>query len=133
MRLSVEFRDLSEATLTSLGEELRVRADRIARESRTAITATLATRNPSAPADAAVQGAIGRAADVAGLDTRRLPSGAGHDAQMMAALCPMGMIFVPSIGGISHSPQERTGWDDCARGAAVLLGAVLDLDQREDV
>jgi beta-ureidopropionase / N-carbamoyl-L-amino-acid hydrolase len=47
---------------------------------------------------------------------------------MIAALCPMGMIFVPSIGGISHSPLERTSWDDCARGAQVLLAAVLDLD-----
>jgi beta-ureidopropionase / N-carbamoyl-L-amino-acid hydrolase len=133
VRMSVEFRDLSEATLTTMGEELRARADRIAGESRTRITAILATTNPAAPAHAGVQGAIGRAAAAAGLETRRLPSGAGHDAQMMAALCPMGMLFVPSIGGISHSPQERTGWDDCARGAAVLLGAVLDLDQRDEV
>jgi N-carbamoyl-L-amino-acid hydrolase len=60
------------------------------------------------------------------LDFRHLPSGAGHDAQMMATLGPMGMIFVPSIGGISHSPKELTRWDDCARGADVLLHAVLD-------
>jgi N-carbamoyl-L-amino-acid hydrolase len=52
---------------------------------------------------------------------------------MIAALCPMGMIFVPSIGGISHSPRELTSWDDCARGAAVLLGAVLDLDRQDTV
>ena len=43
------------------------------------------------------------------------------------------MIFVPSVGGISHSPKELTRWDDCARGANVLLGAVLELDQRADV
>ena len=133
VRLSVEFRDLSETTLIALGEDLRARADRIARESRTTITATLATTNPAAPAHSGVQAVIERAAEAAGLAARRLPSGAGHDAQMIAALCPMGMIFVPSIGGISHSPKERTGWDDCARGAAVLLGAVLELDQRADV
>jgi N-carbamoyl-L-amino-acid hydrolase len=133
VRLSVEFRDLSEATLIALGEELRARADRIARESRTTITATLATTNPAAPAHSGVQAVIERAAGAAGLAARRLPSGAGHDAQMIAALCPMGMIFVPSIGGISHSPKERTGWDDCARGAAVLLGAVMELDQRANV
>ena len=133
VRLSVEFRDLSEATLEAMGEELRARADAIARETRTSITATLATTNPPAIADAGVQAAIARAADAAGLDARRLPSGAGHDAQMIARLCPMGMIFVPSIGGISHSPKERTAWDDCARGAAVLLGAVLDLDQHASV
>ena len=51
---------------------------------------------------------------------------------MMARLGPMGMIFVPSLGGISHSPKERTSWEDCARGAAVLLGAILDLDGMQD-
>ena len=64
-----------------------------------------------------------------GLATQRMPSGAGHDAQMMAQLSPMGMIFVPSVGGISHSPLELTHWDDCARGADVLLGAVLEMDR----
>ena len=59
----------------------------------------------------------------------RLPSGAGHDAQMMAQIAPMGMIFVPSVGGVSHSPKELTYWDDCARGADVLLGAVMEMDR----
>jgi N-carbamoyl-L-amino-acid hydrolase len=58
-----------------------------------------------------------------------MPSGAGHDAQMMAQLSPMGMIFVPSVRGISHSPLERTEWQDCARGADVLLGAILEMDR----
>jgi beta-ureidopropionase / N-carbamoyl-L-amino-acid hydrolase len=127
---SVEFRDLSEATLTTLGEALRRRAAEIARATHTTITLTLATTNPAAPATRGVQDAIGRAADAAGLTAMRLPSGAGHDAQMIAALCPMGMIFVPSIGGISHSPKELTSWDDCAHGANVLLRTVLDLDSR---
>jgi N-carbamoyl-L-amino-acid hydrolase len=52
---------------------------------------------------------------------------------MIAALCPMGMIFVPSAGGISHSPRELTSWDDCARGAQALLGTVLELDRRDTV
>jgi beta-ureidopropionase / N-carbamoyl-L-amino-acid hydrolase len=47
---------------------------------------------------------------------------------MMATLGPMGMIFTPSIGGISHSPKERTSWEDCARGAHVLLQAILAAD-----
>jgi N-carbamoyl-L-amino-acid hydrolase len=63
----------------------------------------------------------------------RLPSGAGHDAQQIARLCPMGMIFVPSVGGISHSPKELTSWTDCANGANVLLKTVLDLDQRDSI
>ena len=94
---------------------------------------TLASSNPPALADGGVQAAIGGAADRLGLDARRLPSGAGHDAQMIAALCPMGMIFVPSVGGISHSPRELTSWDDCARGAQVLLQTVLALDARDSL
>ncbi len=131
--LSVEFRDLSENTLRELGESVNARAAAIARDTGTTITLNLATTNPSASAHAGVQDAIGRAADRAGLQARRLPSGAGHDEQMIAALCPMGMIFVPSVGGISHSPRELTSWDGCARGANVLLGAVLELDARQSV
>jgi len=131
--LSVELRDLSEATLKALGDDLRERASAIARETRTEIAMTLASRNPPALAHAGMQHAIGRAAERARLESARLPSGAGHDAQMIAALCPMGMIFVPSVGGISHSPKELTSWDDCARGAAVLLGAILDVDARDSI
>jgi N-carbamoyl-L-amino-acid hydrolase len=131
--LSVELRDLSEATLQTLGAEIRSRLADIARDSRTDITMTLASRNPPALAHAGMQRAIERAAEQIQLDVRRLPSGAGHDAQMVAALCPMGMIFVPSIGGISHSPLERTTWEDCARGAAVLMGAVLEVDARDTI
>jgi N-carbamoyl-L-amino-acid hydrolase len=59
----------------------------------------------------------------------RLPSGAGHDAQMMAKLVPMGMIFVPSVEGVSHSPKELTRWPDCANGANVLLQTILRIDR----
>ena len=75
-----------------------------------------------------VQRAIERTPGRLGLASQRLPSGAGHDAQMMAQLSPMGMIFVPSVKGISHSPHELTSWDDCARGADVLLATVLEMD-----
>jgi N-carbamoyl-L-amino-acid hydrolase len=131
--LSVELRDLSEPTLQALADEVRQRAAAIARDSGTEITMTLASRNPPALAHARMQHAIGRAADALSLQSVPLPSGAGHDAQMIAALCPMGMIFVPSVGGISHSPLERTSWEDCARGATVLLGAVLDIDGTDGV
>jgi beta-ureidopropionase / N-carbamoyl-L-amino-acid hydrolase len=131
--LSIELRDLSEAMLHTLADEIRQRANRIARDTGTEIEMTLASRNPSAMAHPGMQRAIARAAERAGHQAMRLPSGAGHDAQMIAALCPMGMIFVPSLGGISHSPLERTAWDDCAHGAAVLLDAVLDVASSEKV
>ncbi len=59
-----------------------------------------------------------------------LPSGAGHDAQKVARFAPMGMIFIPSRGGISHSPEEVTPWQDVANGAEVLYRALLLLDPR---
>jgi N-carbamoyl-L-amino-acid hydrolase len=58
-----------------------------------------------------------------------LPSGAGHDAQELARIAPMGMIFIPSVGGISHSPKEYSRPEDIANGANVLLQAVLRLDR----
>ena len=61
-----------------------------------------------------------------------LPSGAGHDAQIMAKLGPMGMIFVPSVDGISHSPKELSRWEDCANGANVLLQTVLRMDSQKN-
>ena len=54
-----------------------------------------------------------------------LPSGAGHDAQSLAQFCPAGMIFVPSVGGFSHSPKEFSEWQDCYNGANVLLQSAL--------
>ena len=58
---------------------------------------------------------------------KRLPSGAGHDARMLAAVCPACMIFVPSVNGISHNVLEYTAPDDLAAGANVLLRLMLEL------
>ena len=128
-RLTIEIRDLSPEKLRRLGEAIRARAREIASATRTTIDLKPASLAPPAAASPDVQRAIERAAGSLALQTMRLPSGAGHDAQMMAQIAPMGMIFVPSIGGISHSPKELTRWDDCARGADVLLRTVLDVDR----
>jgi N-carbamoyl-L-amino-acid hydrolase len=56
-----------------------------------------------------------------------MPSGAGHDAQMLARVCPAAMVFVPSAGGISHNPAEYTTAEDLVAGADVLLHVVLEL------
>ena len=77
--------------------------------------------------DEAVQAAVARAATDLGLQTLALPSGAGHDAQSLAAVTRSGMIFVPSRGGVSHQPAEHTDWSDCVNGANVLLHAALAL------
>jgi len=61
------------------------------------------------------------------VSTLELVSGAGHDAQALAAVTPSGMIFVPSVGGVSHDPAEHTHWQDCVNGANVLLASALAL------
>ena len=129
VQLTIELRDLSPALLATMAEEIRERASGIARTTRTTIEVTSLGGNPPALANDDVQQAIERAASARGLDAVRMPSGAGHDAQMMAQLGPMGMIFVPSVGGVSHSPRELTTWEDCANGANVLLSAVLEMDR----
>jgi N-carbamoyl-L-amino-acid hydrolase len=125
VRQSIELRDLSSAKVDRLAARVEERAREIAARTRTQIEIRRVARNEGAAASPEMMGAVEEAAAAAGLRSKRLPSGAGHDAQAMATLAPMGMIFVPSIGGISHSPRELTSWEDCARGADVLLRAVL--------
>lgn len=125
---TVELRDLSPAKLVTLAEQIRARAGQIALDTKTTIELSPLGGNPPALASTEMQEAVEHAANRLGLESTRMPSGAGHDAQMMAQLSPMGMIFVPSIGGVSHSPRELTRWEDCANGANVLLGAVLAID-----
>lgn len=126
---SIELRDLSEENLVRLGAAIRARAEQIARETGTEITMTQVEHLPPALATADIQRQIELAADKLSLSTQHLPSGAGHDAQMLARLGPMGMIFIPSVGGISHSPKEFSRWIDCANGANVLLQTILLLDR----
>ena len=128
VRMSVELRDLSPETLAAMAGDIRARAREIEQSTKTTIEFRRLADAAPAAATPEVQDAIGRAASSMNLHVMRLPSGAGHDAQMMARLGPMGMIFVPSVGGVSHSPKELTSWDDCANGADVLLRTVLELD-----
>jgi acetylornithine deacetylase/succinyl-diaminopimelate desuccinylase-like protein len=77
------------------------------------------------PMSSGPQKAITDACDSLGLTHMPLVSGAGHDGQSFAGLCPVGMIFVPSVDGASHAPREFTKWDDCVNGANILLQTVL--------
>ena len=79
------------------------------------------------PFDAGMIDRIETHAHRLGLSSRRMSSGAGHDAQMLAPVCPAGMIFVPSARGLSHNIAEFTAARDVANGAALLLAVVLDL------
>jgi len=126
---TIELRDLSSARIAALADRINARAAEIAERTGTTIDITRTSHHEPALANPAVQSIIERAAADLGLRSARLPSGAGHDAQMAARLGPMGMIFVPSVDGVSHSPKELTRWDDCANGASVLLNAVLAIDR----
>ena len=82
---------------------------------------------------ATVIGLVESTAQRLGHSTMRLPSGAGHDAQMLARVCPSGMVFVPSVAGISHNPAEYTAPEDLVAGADVLLQVMLELASGEQV
>ena len=80
--------------------------------------------------DVAVMEAIQSACEDLGLHFRPMASGAGHDAMVLAEFIPQAMIFVPSRGGVSHSPDEFTAPEQCVDGARVLLRSLVELDQR---
>jgi N-carbamoyl-L-amino-acid hydrolase len=129
VKLSLELRDLSPEKIARLGKEIQRRAQAIARQTMTEISIKQVEHDAPTLATPAIQAQIETAAAALGLKTMRLPSGAGHDAQVIARLTPMGMIFVPSVAGISHSPKELTRWQDCANGANVLLQTILLIDR----
>ena len=127
--LSLELRDLDAAKIQMLFEKIRTEADQIARNSKVTFDYREINVNIPAPTDPRIRGLISESAKELELSTRQMPSGAGHDAQDMAQLAPVGMIFIPSIGGISHSPREFSRPQDITNGANVLLHALLKVDR----
>lgn len=127
---TLELRDLDSAKIQRLFETIEREAKRIGEVNGTTFEFRGRHENVPAPSDPAVREIIADVAKSLGFSTRVMPSGAGHDAQAMAQLGPMGMIFIPSIGGISHSPKEFSTAEDIERGARVLMGAMLQADRR---
>jgi N-carbamoyl-L-amino-acid hydrolase len=126
---SLEIRDLEESKMRSLFERIRREAETIAEGTGTRVSFEELNWLKPAPADPRVQAAVASAAGELGLSHRTMPSGAGHDTQSMARLAPAGMIFIPSVGGISHSPKEFSHPEDVEKGANVLLHTLLTLDR----
>ncbi|WP_238996584.1 Zn-dependent hydrolase [Paenibacillus pinistramenti] len=87
---------------------------------------------PPAPMDAGLGGRLERLCSSRGLSCRRMVSGAGHDAQLLAAVCPAAMLFVPSRGGISHAPEEYTAPEQLARGTELLAALLHQLAYEEE-
>lgn len=128
----VELRDLDKEKIDRIATRILQRFDAIGREENVQITCTAPDFHAPALTAPVFQDAIRGAARELGLGTLDLPSGAGHDAQNVARFGPVGMIFVPSRGGISHSPLEYTSPEQAANGAEVLYRTLLRLDVRLD-
>ena len=128
--LGLEIRDLSSQKIEQLFRAIEIRAAIIASTSSTKITFQRQA-NESKPAltEKKLQQKIAASAKALGFTYKLMQSGAGHDAQEIAGIAPVGMIFVPSKGGISHSPKEFTKALDMANGANVLLQTILQLDK----
>jgi beta-ureidopropionase / N-carbamoyl-L-amino-acid hydrolase len=125
--LTVDLRNTDEAVLATCERGLQARVDEIAAaEGVTAAWRSLARFAPVAFAEDVIA-LVERAAAGRGHTVMRLPSGAGHDAQMLARMCPTGMVFVPSRGGISHNPAEFTEPEDLAAGCQVLADVLVEL------
>ena len=129
VHLGAEVRDLDLETIERATTELSARLDALASRSGAAITLSIVDTQPPVPTDAHLLRLLEAAAEHVGSTAVRMPSGAGHDAQIMADLGPTCMLFVPSRDGLSHSPAEYTDPDALVLGAKVLLAAVIRFDQ----
>lgn len=127
--LGLELRDLDAGKIQMLYQKIRDEAVEIGKSTGTSFDFTETNTIVPAPTDGRIRKLVDETAKGLGLTTKWMPSGAGHDAQEIARLGPVGMIFVPSVGGISHSPREFSRPEDIANGANVLLHTLLKLDQ----
>ncbi|MXX34274.1 MAG: Zn-dependent hydrolase [Gemmatimonadetes bacterium] len=128
VRATLEIRDLAMTKIDRVFAEIEARARAIEAGREVTVAFEQFYESLAAPTDSRFRDIVEASAAALGYSRTRMPSGAGHDAQSMAELGPVGMIFVPSRGGISHSPDEYTAPGDIARGANVLLRSVLALD-----
>lgn len=127
--ITVELRSADEDRTRRVLSSLLEAAQALAAEYGLAFDSRVSTVGRSVPLDPAVVEQVEKAAAELGLACRRTVSWAGHDASQFAPIAPTAMIFVPSIGGISHAPDERTSWEDVERGVKVLAATICSLDR----
>ena len=126
-KATADLRNTDEALLRESERRLALFLGELAHAEGVTIATRPLARFAPVTFDAGVVELVERAAARLGHSCRRMTSGAGHDAQMLARVCPAGMIFVPSVKGISHNPAEHTAPADLAAGANVLLHVLLEL------
>ena len=125
--ITVDLRNTDEGLLQQAEQALNAFLISLAASEGVTITSRRLARVEPVAFDAGLADRIAHHAQELGLSQRRMTSGAGHDAQMLARICPAAMIFVPSVGGISHNPAEHTDPDDLIAGANVLLATLTEL------
>ena len=121
---SVDVRHPEEETLQRLSAAIRAQCEAIAHERHLSISIEITGMSLPSKMDPGLQAELVKAAEACGATWKWLPSGAGHDSQIMARHLPTAMLFVPSVAGRSHSPAEYTTAEDAARGASVLATAL---------
>ena len=125
---SLGLRDLDAAKVIMIYEKIQAEVRQIETATGTKFEFKQINASQPAPTDVRFRRVIDDAAKQLGFTTKLMPSGAGHDAQEIAPLCPIGMIFIPSRDGISHSPREYSEPTAITNGANVLLHTLLKLD-----
>ena len=126
-RVRLECRSVDPGELDRLAARILERIGVVADECRLEVEIQRVAHWAPAVTDPRVRRAITGAAHALDLSFVEMPSGAGHDAQALADVVPVGMVFVPSVRGISHHPSEHTRWEDCVNGANLLLEAAVAL------
>ena len=124
---TVDLRNTDEAKLKNAEARVAAHIAEVAAAERVEVEAKVLARFEPVIFEAGLVDRVERHAKALSLSTRRMPSGAGHDAQMMQRICPTAMIFVPSVAGLSHNVKEHTEAADLAAGAQVLLNLMLEL------
>lgn len=127
--LSLEMRDLEEDKLERIFERISAETRELSRATGTTFSFNQFYDHEAAPTDERIRAAIDVQTERLGLSAEWMPSAAGHDAQSIHRIAPIGMIFVPSIGGVSHSAAEYSRPQDITNGANVLLHSLLELDR----
>ena len=123
----MDCRSADAAIMDALDKELRAAATEIAGRRKVDVTLDLVWRKPPTHFDARLVDAVENAAKSLGYSSRRITSGAGHDACNLNTVMPAAMVFVPCKDGVSHNELEDATQADCAAGANVLMHTVLAL------
>lgn len=130
--MTVDIRNTDESLLSKAESEVAAFIQQISASEGVRISTRTLARFEPVEFDLELVDLVESIAKDHGHSVHRMPSGAGHDAQMLARVCPTSMIFVPSVKGISHNPAEHTSPQDIENGGNVLLHAILTLAEKKD-